>query len=138
MFMSRSSIIFILFVTTPFVLLNVCVYVCPLNNISFYYSAYMHFCQVFFLNIVDCDSIALDKIDKRVYNVIRYHQGGLYIYTIDICTYPLGIFQGILSEYLALKYGPQVVYMDFRDFLVTGYIYPHIVGCALAYPLELS
>ena len=46
-----------------------------------------------------------------------------------------GIFQGILSEYLALKYGPQVVYMDFRDFLVTGYIYPHIVGCALAYPL---
>ena len=69
-----------------------------------------------------------------MYNVIRYHQGGLYIYTIDICTYPLGIFQGILSEYLALKYGPQVVYMDFRDFLVTGYIYPHIVGCALAPP----
>ena len=47
---------------------------------------------------------------------------------------PPRVFQGILSEYLALKYGPQVVYMDFRDFLVTGYIYPHIVGCALAYP----
>ena len=28
--------------------------------------------------------------------------------------------------------------MDFRDFLVTGYIYPHIVGCALAYPLVQS
>ena len=28
--------------------------------------------------------------------------------------------------------------MDLGDFLVTGYIYPHIVGCALAYPLELS
>jgi hypothetical protein len=55
-----------------------------------------------------------------------------------IFTYPLGIFQGILSEYLALKYGPQVVYMDFRDFLVTGYIYPHIVGCTLAYPLVQS
>ena len=111
-----------------------CVYVCPLNNISFYYSAYMQFCQVFFLIIIICDSIALDKIDKRVYNVIRYHQGGLYIYTIDICTYPLGIFQGILSEYLALKYGPQVVYMDFRDFLVTGYIYPHIGACTPAPP----
>jgi hypothetical protein len=28
--------------------------------------------------------------------------------------------------------------MDLGNFLVTGYIYPHIVGCALAYPLELS
>ena len=60
-----------------------CVYVCPLNNISFYYSAYMQFCQVFFLIIIICDSIALDKIDKRVYNVISYHQGGLYIYIRD-------------------------------------------------------
>ena len=75
--MSRSSIIFILFVTTPFVLSNVCVYVCPLNNVSFYYSAYMQFCQVFFLNNVDCDSIALDKIGEKVYNVIRHCQGGL-------------------------------------------------------------
>ena len=132
--MSRSSIICTLFVMTPVNLSVICVYVCPLNNVSLYYSAYMQFCQVFFLNIVDCDSIALDKIDKRVYNVIRYHQGGLYIYTIDICTYPLGIFQGILSEYLALKYGLMVVYMDFRDFLVTGYIYPPMVGCALAPP----
>jgi hypothetical protein len=63
---------------------------------------------------------------------------GPNIYTRPNYTYPLGIFQGILSEYLALKYGPQVVYMDFKDFLVTGYIYPHIVGCALAIPLELS
>ena len=115
-----------------------CVYVCPLNNISLYYSAYIQFCQVFFLIIIICDSIALDKIDKRVYNVIRYHQGGLYIYTIDICTYPLGVFQGILSEYLALKYGPMVVYIDFRDFLVTGYIYPHIVGCTPAPPSAKS
>ena len=136
--MSRSSIICTLFVMTLVNLSVMCVYVCPLNNISLYYSAYIQFCQVFFLIIIICDSIALDKIDKRVYNVIRYHQGGLYIYTIDICTYPLGIFQGILSEYLALKYGPQVVYMDFRDFLVTGYIYPPMVGCALAYPCDKS
>ena len=57
---------------------------------------------------------------------------GPNIYTRPNYTYPLGIFQGILAEYLALKYGPQVVYMDFRDFLVTGYIYPHIAGCAPA------
>ena len=101
-----------------------CVYVCPLNNISFYYSAYIQFCQVLFLNIRDCDIIVLDKIGNRVYNVHRNHQGGLYIYTIAIYTYPLGIFQGILSEYLALKYGPIVVYIDFGYFLVTGYIYP--------------
>ena len=47
---------------------------------------------------------------------------GPNIYTRPNYTYPLGIFQGILSEYLALKYGPQVVYMDFGYFLVTGYI----------------
>jgi len=132
--MSRSSIICTLFVMTLVNLSVMCVYVCPLNNISFYYSAYMQFCQVFFLIIIICDSIALDKIDKRVYNVIRYHQGGLYIYTIDICTYPLGIFQGILSEYLALKYGPQVVYMDFRDFGVLAYILYTTPPCTLAMP----
>ena len=36
---------------------------------------------------------------------------------------PLGIFQGILSEYLALKCSPIVVYMDFGYFLVIPYIY---------------
>ena len=55
-----------------------------------------------------------------------------------IFTYPLGIFQGILLEYLALKYSPQVVYMDLRDFLVTGYIPIYIGGCALAYPCVKS
>jgi len=39
-----------------------------------------------------------------------------------------------LSEYLALKYGPKVVYMDLKDFLVTGYIHIVGVGVALAYP----
>ena len=75
--MSRSSIICTLFVMTPVNLSVICVYVCPLNNVSLYYSAYMQFCQVFFLNNVDCDSIALDKIGEKVYNVIRHCQGGL-------------------------------------------------------------
>jgi len=32
------------------------------------------------------------------------------------------VFLGILSEYIALKYGPRVVYMDFGDFLAFVYI----------------
>jgi len=32
------------------------------------------------------------------------------------------VFPGILSEYIALKYGPRVVYMDFGDFLASVYI----------------
>ena len=48
----------------------------------------MQFCQVFFLNNYICDIIVLDKIGKRVYNVIRYHQGGLYTYTRPIYTFP--------------------------------------------------
>jgi len=35
----------------------------------------MQFCQVFFLILLICDKMVLDKIDNRVYNVIRYHQG---------------------------------------------------------------
>ena len=77
---------------------------------------------MFFYNIIDCDIIVLDKIDIKVYNVHRNHQGGLYTYTRPIFTFPLGVFQGILSEYLALKYGPIVVYMDSGDFLVSVYI----------------
>ena len=109
-------------------------YVCPLNNISFYYSAYMQFCQVLFLNNYICDIIVLDKIGNRVYNVHRNHQGGLYAYTIPIYTFPLGVFQGILSEYLALKYSPKVVYTNLGYFLVTGYIHIRGVGVALVYP----
>jgi hypothetical protein len=71
----------------------------------------MQFCQVLFLNNYICDIIVLDKIGNRVYNVHRNHQGGLYIYTKGKYTLPPRVFQGILSEYLALKYGPIVVYM---------------------------
>ena len=115
-----------------------CVYVCPLNNISFYYSAYMQFCQVFFLNNVGCDIIVLDKIGKRVYNVIRNPQGA-YISILRVnVQLPPRVFQGILSEYLALKCSPIVVYMDFRDFLVTGYVCIYGVPVSPACPFGKS
>jgi hypothetical protein len=44
---------------------------------------------------------------------------------------PLRVFQGILSEYLALKCSPIVVYMDFRDFLVMRNILYTLGGCPL-------
>ena len=70
-----------------------------------------------------------------MYNVHRNHQGGLYTYTIPIYTFPLGVFQGILSEYLALKCSPIVVYMDLGYFLVTGYVCTHTGGWTPAYPM---
>ena len=47
---------------------------------------------------------------------------------------PPRVFLGILSEYLAQKYSPELVNKDFGDFLVTGYIYPPIRGCTPAHP----
>jgi hypothetical protein len=83
---------------------------------------------VFFYNNEGCDKIVLDKIGKRVYNVIRNPQGA-YISILRVnVQLPPRVFQGILSEYLALKCSPIVVYMGSWDFLVTGYIYgvhPH-------------
>jgi len=49
-------------------------------------------------------------------------------------TLPPRVFQGILSEYLALKYGLKVVYTNLGYFLVTGYIHIRGVGVALVYP----
>jgi hypothetical protein len=49
---------------------------------------------------------------------------------------PLGIFQGILSEYLALKCSPIVVYMDLGYFLVMLYILYSGGGWHPAPPLE--
>ena len=43
-----------------------------------------------------------------------------------------------MSEYLALKYGPQVVYTDPGDFLVIAYIPIQVGGCALAMPTSKS
>ena len=73
--------------------------VCPLNNAYlFYYSAYMQFCQVFFLKNYICDIIVVDKIENGVYNVHRNPQGSLYTYIEGKRTLPPRVFQGILSE----------------------------------------
>ena len=97
----------------------------------------MQFCQVVFLKKFMCDNLVLDKIENRVYNVHRNPQGSLYIYIKAKCTLPPRVFQGILSEYLALKCSPIVVYMDLGYFLVTGYIHIHGGGVVLAYPYGL-
>ena len=75
--------------------------------------------------------MSVDKIECGVYNVHRNPQGSLYIYRMGKRTLPPRVFLVIWSEYLALKYGPKVVYMDLRDFLVTGYIHIGGVGVAL-------
>ena len=98
----------------------------------------MQFCQVLFLNNYICDIIVLDKIDNRVYNVHRNPQGSLYIYTEGKCTFPPRVFQGILSEYLALKCSPIVVYMDLGYFLVTGYVSIPPPRLPPAYPLGIA
>jgi hypothetical protein len=78
--------------------------------------------------------MSIDKIGYGVYNVHRNPPGSIYTYIGGKYTYPLGIFQGILSEYLALKCSPIVVYMDFRDFLVMLYILYTVLGCPPALP----
>ena len=48
---------------------------------------------------------------------------GAYIYILRVnIQLPPRVFLGILSEYLALKYGPELVNKDFGDFLVLVYI----------------
>ena len=98
----------------------------------------MQFCQVLFLNNYICDIIVLDKIGNRVYNVHRNPQGSLYIYTEGKYTFPPRVFQGILSEYLALKCSPIVVYMDLGYFLVTRYISIRTPYLPPAYPLGIA
>ena len=48
---------------------------------------------------------------------------------------PPRVFQGILSEYLALKCSPIVVYIDLGYFLVTGYVCIYGVPLPPAYTL---
>ena len=69
-----------------------------------------------------CVNLVLDKIEIWVYNVHRNPQGGLYTYPRPIFRFPPRVFLGILSEYLAQKYSPELVNKDFGDFLVTVYI----------------
>ena len=74
--------------------------VCPLNNAYLsYYSAYMQFCQVFFLKKYICDIIVVDKIENRVYNVHRNPRGAFTPILDLFLELPPRVFPGILSEY---------------------------------------
>ena len=94
----------------------------------------MQFCQGLFLKKYICDIIVVDKIEIGVYNVHRNPRGAFTPILNLFLELPPRVFLGILSEYLALKYGPKVVYTDPGDFLVIPYIlYTHPV-LPLAYP----
>ena len=107
--------------------------VCPLNNAYlFYYSAYMQFCQVLFLKKYICVNLALDKIEIWVYNVHRNPRGAFTPILDLFLEVPPRVFLGILSEYLAQKYSPELVNKNFGDFLVTVYVCTHRGGLVLA------
>ena len=97
--------------------------VCPLNNAYLsYYSAYMQFCQVLFLKKYICVNLVLDKIEIGVYNVHRNPRGAFTPILDLFLEVPPRVFLGILSEYLAQKYSPELVIKDFGDFLVMLYV----------------
>ena len=74
--------------------------VCPLNNIyTNHYSAYMQFCQVFFLKKCMCVNLVLDKIEIWVYNVHRNPRGAFTPILDLFLEVPPRVFLGILSEY---------------------------------------
>ena len=113
--------------------------VCPLNDAYLsYYSAYMQFCQVFFLKKYICDIIVVDKIENRVYNVHRNPRGAFTPILDLFLELPPRVFLGILSEYLAQKYSPELVNKNFGDFLVILYICIYTPPLSLAYPLSKS
>jgi hypothetical protein len=92
----------------------------------------MQFCQGLFLKKYICDIIVVDKIEIGVYNVHRNPRGAFTPILNLFLEVPPRVFLGILSEYLALKYGPELVNKDFRDFLVIVYILYMGVGVAPA------
>ena len=98
----------------------------------------MQFCQVFFLKKYICDIIVVDKIENRVYNVHRNPRGAFTPILDLFLEVPPRVFLGILSEYLAQKYSPELVNKDFGDFLVILYISIPIPRLSLAYPLSKS
>ena len=85
----------------------------------------MQFCQVLFLNNYNCDTFVLDKIEIGVYNVHRNPRGAFTPILDLFLEVPPRVFLGILSEYLAQKYSPELVNKDFGDFLVTVYVCTH-------------
>ena len=83
----------------------------------------MQFCQGLFLKKYICDIIVVDKIEIGVYNVHRNPRGAFTPILDLFLEVPPRVFLGILSEYLAQKYSPELVNKNFGDFLVTVYIW---------------
>ena len=98
----------------------------------------MQFCQVLFLKKYICVNLVLDKIEIGVYNVHRNPRGAFTPILNLFLEVPPRVFLGILSEYLAQKYSPELVNKDFGDFLVILYISIPIPRLSLAYPLSKS
>ena len=98
----------------------------------------MQFCQVLFLKKYICVNLALDKIEIWVYNVHRNPRGAFTPILDLFLEVPPRVFLGILSEYLAQKYSPELVNKDFGDFLVMVYISMGIPRLPPAYPLGKS
>jgi len=94
----------------------------------------MQFCQGLFLKNYICDIIVVDKIEMWVYNVHRNPRGAFTPILNLFLELPPRVFLGILSEYLAQKYSPELVNKDFGDFLVMVYIYYGGGGCTPATP----
>jgi hypothetical protein len=82
-----------------------------------------------------CVNLVLDKIEIWVYNVHRNPRGAFTPILDLFLEVPPRVFPGILSEYLAQKYSPELVNKDFGDFLVMLYVIGGHRGVALAYPL---
>ena len=93
----------------------------------------MQFCQELFLKNYICDIIVVDKIEMWVYNVHRNPQGAFTPILNLFLELPPRVFLGILSEYLAQKYSPELVNKDFGDFLVTVYVCTHRGWLVLAW-----
>jgi len=98
----------------------------------------MQFCQGLFLKNYICDIIVVDKIEMWVYNVHRNPRGAFTPILNLFLELPPRVFLGILSEYLAQKYSPELVNKDFGDFLVMVYISMGIPRLPPAYPLGKS
>ena len=98
----------------------------------------MQFCQGLFLKKYICDIIVVDKIEIGVYNVHRNPRGAFTPILDLFLEVPPRVFLGILSEYLAQKYSPELVNKYFGDFLVILYICIYTPRLPPAYPLAIA
>ena len=73
-----------------------------------------------------------------VYNVHRNPRGAFTPILNLFLELPPRVFLGILSEYWAQKYSPELVNKDFGDFLVMLYICIYKPPLSPAYPLAIT